>query len=74
MTLNKTLREVTVSLPDELLDYADQRAKELKTSRSEIIRNALSAVRASETEKLAAEGYRYYAMKHLTSPMPLHTQ
>jgi metal-responsive CopG/Arc/MetJ family transcriptional regulator len=61
MVNNETLREVTVSLPDELLAYADQRARELNTSRSEVISQALSAIRASETEELATEGYRYYA-------------
>ena len=61
MSSNQKSREVTVSLPNELLTYADKRAKELNTSRSEIIRSALSAIRASETEALAAEGYQYYA-------------
>lgn len=65
MSPNKTLREVTVSLPSELLNYADQRAKELNTSRSEIISSALAAIRAAETamgkEGVAAEGYQYYA-------------
>jgi metal-responsive CopG/Arc/MetJ family transcriptional regulator len=61
MALKETLLEVTVSLPEELVEYADLRAKELHTSRSEIISSALSAIRASETEKLAAEGYHHYA-------------
>jgi metal-responsive CopG/Arc/MetJ family transcriptional regulator len=56
-----TLLEVTIALPEELVEYADLRAKELHTSRSEIISSALFAIRASETDKLAAEGYRYYA-------------
>jgi metal-responsive CopG/Arc/MetJ family transcriptional regulator len=61
MALNKTHRQVTISLPEELVEYADQRAKELNTSRSEVISNALSTARTSETEELAAEGYRYYS-------------
>ena len=61
MALNKTHQDVTISLPKELVEYADQRAKELNTSRSEVIRDALSSARASETDELAAEGYRYYA-------------
>jgi hypothetical protein len=61
MPHSDALRKVTVSLPEELIKYADQRAKALSTSRSEIISNALSTIRASETEALAAEGYRYYA-------------
>jgi metal-responsive CopG/Arc/MetJ family transcriptional regulator len=61
MVSNKALREITVSLPDDLLNYADQRAKELNTSRSEVISDALSTIRASEDDRRAAEGYQYFA-------------
>lgn len=58
-----TMRKVTVSLPPELVAFADKRARELHTSRSQIISMALSAVRTSEEAQLAAEGYRFYAQE-----------
>ena len=55
------MRKVTISLPAELVHFADQRARELSASRSQVIGQALSASRRREEERLAAEGYRYYA-------------
>ncbi|MBX3050677.1 MAG: hypothetical protein KF753_04325 [Caldilineaceae bacterium] len=54
-------RKVTVSLPVNLLDFADQLAVRVKSNRSQVISQALAAVQAQEEERLAAEGYRFYA-------------
>lgn len=54
------LEKVTISLPMELLRYADQRATELGTSRSQIIGEAVAERRAREAEELAREGYAFY--------------
>ena len=56
-------RKVTISLPADLLAYADAQAERRETSRSQVISEALSARKAAEEEALAAEGYRYYAME-----------
>jgi metal-responsive CopG/Arc/MetJ family transcriptional regulator len=61
MSVTKTIRKVTISLPQELVDYADDRAKTMNTSRSQVIGMALAAVRDHSVEHLAAEGYRFYA-------------
>ena len=66
--------ELTISLPEELIEYADRRAKELNTSRSQVICQILSTVRASETKDMAVEGNRYYSGEHLTSHMSLYIQ
>ena len=55
------LRKITIALPDELVDYADRRARRERTSRSQVIGLALGQARARERERLAAEGYRFYA-------------
>jgi len=54
-------RKVTVSLPVSLIDFADQEAVRLNISRSKLIARALSEIRIAEEERLAAEGYRFYA-------------
>lgn len=61
MATNETLQRISISIPEELVKYADQRAEELSTSRSQVIVMALSKVKSSQEEQLAAEGYRYYA-------------
>ncbi len=53
--------KVTISLPESLVRYANQRARQLGISRSQVIADALIAQQARETEELAAEGYRFYA-------------
>ena len=53
--------KVTISLSESLVRYANQRAKRLGISRSQVIAEALIAQEARETEELAAEGYRFYA-------------
>jgi metal-responsive CopG/Arc/MetJ family transcriptional regulator len=57
----KNARKVTISLPAELVDYADHRADQIGASRSQVIGQALALLRTSEEEELAAEGYRFYS-------------
>jgi metal-responsive CopG/Arc/MetJ family transcriptional regulator len=63
MPTGERRRKITISLPEELVEYADHRAKELNASRSQVIGMVLSAVMAQEEEQLAAEGYRFYAQE-----------
>jgi len=55
------IRKVTISLPIHLLDFADRYATQRKTNRSQIISQALAVAQAQEEERLAVEGYRFYA-------------
>jgi metal-responsive CopG/Arc/MetJ family transcriptional regulator len=55
------VRKITVSLPSDLVDYADSRAGRDRLSRSQIIGQALAEAQAREQARLAAEGYRFYA-------------
>jgi metal-responsive CopG/Arc/MetJ family transcriptional regulator len=52
-----------VSLPVSLVDFADREAARLNISRSRLIARALSQIVAVEEERLAAEGYRFYAQE-----------
>jgi metal-responsive CopG/Arc/MetJ family transcriptional regulator len=54
-------QKVTISLPNDLLRYADRRAEELGRSRSQFIGEALAELRTREAEALAREGYAFYA-------------
>lgn len=54
-------RKVTITLPAELVLYADERAERSGTSRSQVIGQALTHLMTTEAEELAAEGYRFYA-------------
>ena len=55
------VEKVTVSLPRRLVRYADRRAAEMGTSRSQIIVRALSELEARERDEAAREGYLFYA-------------
>lgn len=57
----RSLQRVTVTVPKDLLAFADRQAQELNVSRSQIISMALARTKASEEERVAAEGYRFYA-------------
>lgn len=57
------MRRITISLPDDLVDFADREAARRSISRSRLIAQALSEVKAKEEERLAAEGYRFYAQE-----------
>ena len=61
MPTAENMRKVTISLPPELVAFADEQARTLHTNRSHVIGMALTAVKESEEAKLAAEGYRFYA-------------
>ncbi len=61
MRRSASTEKVTISLPERLVSYANQRASRLGISRSQVIADALIAQEARETEELAAEGYRFYA-------------
>lgn len=58
-----TVSKVTISLPRNLLEFADRQAEQLRISRSEIIGRALAQAKAAEEERLAVEGYRFYAQE-----------
>ncbi|MGA9350368.1 MAG: ribbon-helix-helix domain-containing protein [Anaerolineae bacterium] len=58
-----TMRKITVSLPKELVEFADTAAVAMKISRSEVIAEAIAAQREREEARLAAEGYRFYAQE-----------
>lgn len=60
-TRTALMRKVTITLPEELVIYADRRADESGTSRSQVISRALATLMLSEEEALAAEGYQFYA-------------
>lgn len=60
-TRTKSARKVTVSLPNELVAYADGRADRTGISRSQVIGQALAFLKATEEGKLAAEGYSFYS-------------
>ena len=55
------VRKITISLPADLLAYADAQAARLCTSRSQFISQALAKLKARDQERLAAEGYGLYA-------------
>jgi metal-responsive CopG/Arc/MetJ family transcriptional regulator len=57
------VRRVTVSLPANLIEFADQQASRLNISRSELIARALAESKTEYEVRLAAEGYRFYAQE-----------
>jgi len=59
--MTEPMRRITVSLPQELVEFADERAGKLSVSRSKVIAMALSQAKSQSEEQLAAEGYRFYA-------------
>ena len=62
-SLTRSVRKITISLPPNLLEFADRQAERLQSSRSEIIGRALAQAKAAEEERLAAEGYRFYSQE-----------
>lgn len=55
------VRKITISLPWDLVEFADRQASRLSISRSRFIASVLSQIKAMEEESLAAEGYQFYA-------------
>jgi metal-responsive CopG/Arc/MetJ family transcriptional regulator len=62
MTIS-SVQKVTISLPQALLEFADNRAAQTKKSRSQVISEALAAIKIQEEERLATEGYQFYAQE-----------
>ena len=56
-----TSRKVTLSLPEDLVAFADAKAAERGTNRSRVVGDLLEALRRREQDSLASEGYRFYA-------------
>ncbi len=56
-------KKVTISVPGELLAFADRMAKKAGSTRSGFISSVLIEVRERELERLAAEGYRYFGLE-----------
>ncbi len=56
-----TARKVTISLPEDLVLYADSLARERKSTRSAVISELLEKRRLRERDDLARRGYRFYA-------------
>lgn len=61
MPAASTMRKITISLPSELVAFADQRAEEVQTSRSQVISQILTEAKVSLETQLAAQGYQFYA-------------
>jgi metal-responsive CopG/Arc/MetJ family transcriptional regulator len=57
------IRKVTISLPANLVEYADREASRLSISRSQLIARALAESKKDYEARLAAEGYRFYAQE-----------
>ena len=57
------IRKITISLPAGLVEFADREAARLNISRSRLIARVLSEIKAAEEERLAAEGYSFYAQE-----------
>lgn len=55
------MRKITISLPQDLVDFADDVAHHSDISRSQVIGKALAEAKARSERRLAEEGYRYYA-------------
>jgi metal-responsive CopG/Arc/MetJ family transcriptional regulator len=60
-TRTSSVHKITISLPIDLVEFADRQATKLGISRSRFIAYALSQMKAAEEDSLAAEGYRFYA-------------
>lgn len=54
-------RKITLSLPAELIAFADSKALESKTNRSHLIGEMLRELKERERDALAREGYRFFA-------------
>ena len=60
-TSTSEIEKVTLSLPQSLIEFADQKARESNTNRSKIVADILANAALQEQDRLAAEGYRFYA-------------
>jgi metal-responsive CopG/Arc/MetJ family transcriptional regulator len=60
-TLTSEIEKVTLSLPRDLVGFADRMARAQGTNRSRVVAEILSDAAARTRDALAAEGYRFYA-------------
>jgi len=58
---NLAMRKITISLPGDLVEFADRIADKTHTSRSQVIGQVLAELQTREQARLAEEGYRFYA-------------
>lgn len=52
--------KVTITLQQELVDFADALARERNTTRSRVIADLLAERRVRQRDAMAREGYRFY--------------
>ena len=64
------MRRVTISLPQDLVEFADRAAQQAGISRNRVIRQALAEARARVERRLAEEGYRFYASESIEFASP----
>ena len=55
------IRKVTLSLPDDLVGFADSQAERRRETRSRVIGDLLREAQQRELDTLAGEGYRFFA-------------
>ncbi len=60
-TMTNPTRKITISLPSDLVHFADLQVQQNNSSRSQFISNLLAQFKAQEEERLAIEGYQFYA-------------
>lgn len=53
--------KATISIPEDLLKYADERATRDHATRSQVIEELLAQAKRREEDEAAAEGYRFFA-------------
>ena len=63
MPAEVAFRKITISLPCSLVEFVDRQAACLNVGRSQVIAQALCEFKAAEGERLAAEGYQFYAQE-----------
>lgn len=56
-----SLRKVTLSLPEDLVGFADEMAQSQGSNRSRVVANLIAEHRARRRDALAREGYSFYA-------------
>ncbi len=61
LVAERSVTKVTVSLPVELVRYADQLAASGHRSRSQVISQAIAELRQRQQDDAAREGYAFYA-------------
>ena len=67
-------QRVTVTLPDDVAEYADDVARRTGRSRSAVVAQAIKDLRRADIERLLAEGYQALAeesQRFATEALPL---